>query len=155
MQHAILLLEDSLRNEITPLVEALGFSLVEVRVIKTKGNTTVRVIIDSARGVGVEDCAAVSRALHPRLELREDLGDFSLEISSPGIGRVLKRLEEYRIFTGRPVAVLLHDESEWRQGVIHSVENEHLILTVKDRQERLPFDRIKRTKLILGGEEEE
>lgn len=149
MQRALELLEQTVRNGIDPVISGMGFVPVETRVIKTKNSSTVRVIIFNSRGTGTADCEAVSRQIYPILEMIEELGDFSLEVSSPGIGRELKRLTEYEIFRGQGVSVLVTGDSEWTKGVIDRVDNDMLLLRVKDDTVRIPFHEIKRAKLAF------
>ena len=155
MPNAMTLLEETIRKELEPSIEAMGFYLVEARVVKTKGSAIVRAVIDSARGVGIEDCASVSRAVQPKLELLEELGNFSLEVSSPGIGREIKNRLEYAIFTGRGVAVLLNGRSEWINGVIDHAGEASLFLRVRKELLEIPFQEIKRTKLAFVVDKEE
>jgi ribosome maturation factor RimP len=149
VQRAMELLEETVRKEIEPVIAGMGFTLVEARVIKTRTSATVRVIIFGERGTGIGDCESVSRQIYPKLELVEDLGAFSLEVSSPGIGRELKSTKEYGIFHGQGLSVLLTGESEWRKGVIEGIEGESLVLKLKDEMVTLPFHEIKRAKLAF------
>lgn len=56
--------------------------------------------------------------IKPRLELMEELGDFTLVCTSPGIDREIKDRSEYAIFKGRGVRVLFNNESDWVGGII-------------------------------------
>ncbi len=147
-------LADAVRDEITPLITALGFTLIDINVFRHKGACSVRLVIYRPSGVGIDDCAAVSRSIHPRLELMSELGDCSLEVSSPGIGRLLKGPAEYEIFRGRGAAVLLEGESEWRKGVIDRTDERALYLRSEGKTMELPLDTIKRVKLAFVNEEE-
>jgi ribosome maturation factor RimP len=95
---------------------------VELSIGRLKGSTRVNVVIYRKEGVGVEECAEVSSLLFPRLEATDDLPDVSLEVSSPGIERVLRRTTEYQIFVGRGVRILAGTDPEWVRGVIDRVE---------------------------------
>jgi ribosome maturation factor RimP len=147
-------LTDAVREEITPLVHALGFTLIDVNVFRSKGARAVRLVIYRPEGVGIEDCAAVSRSVHPRLELVSELSGCSLEVSSPGIGRILKGPAEYEIFRGRGGAVLIEGRSEWLPGVIDGTAEGALVMKSEGKTVNIPFDKIKRVKLALVKEEE-
>ncbi len=153
MPNATRPLEETIRGEIAPLVNALGFTLIDVNVFRSKGVRSVRLIIFRPQGVGVEDCAAVSRSVHPRLELMSELGDCSLEVSSPGIGRLLKGPVEYEIFRGQGAAVLVEGESEWRKGLLDGVDDASLIIRSEGKTVKIPIDKIKRVKLAFVQEE--
>jgi ribosome maturation factor RimP len=147
-------LEVTVRDEITPLVNALGFTLIDVNVFRSKGARSVRLVIYRPAGVGIEDCAAVSRSVHPRLELMDELGECTLEVSSPGVGRLLKGPAEYEIFRGKGAAVLRQGESEWLMGIIDHTDEQSLVVRSEGKTVNIPFDKIKRVKLAFVKEEE-
>lgn len=149
MQRALELLEETVRKELEPAIGGMGFILIEARVIKAKKSSTVRVIIYNPQGTGVADCEAVSRRVYPILELVEELGDFSLEVSSPGIGREIKIDGEYEVFRGQGVSVLVTGESEWRKGVIDGVCERRLLLRIKGETVAIPLSDIKRARLAF------
>ena len=80
-------LEKAVREVVEPVLEGLGYSLVELTIGRLSGSTRVNVVIYRKEGVGVDDCAEVSGMLFPRLETIEALADPSLEVSSPGMER--------------------------------------------------------------------
>ncbi|XOF32386.1 MAG: ribosome maturation factor RimP [Candidatus Electrothrix sp. YB6] len=88
-----------------PLMEDMEMELVEVQFRRESG-WVLRLFIDREGGVNVDDCAAVSRQISTYLEV-EDLipHAYTLEVSSPGLERPLKRLEDFIRFTGRKVKV--------------------------------------------------
>jgi ribosome maturation factor RimP len=122
--------ERNVREAIEPILSAMGFALVELALGRLKGSTRIGVVVYRKEGVGVDDCAAVSNLLLPRLETVEGLTDVSLEVSSPGTERVLKGPAEFRIFAGRGVRMLVENESEWRAGIIDRVEGDMLWLRI-------------------------
>ncbi len=153
MQNNMMPLDDRVRTEITPLVEALGFSLVDVNVFRGKGVRSVKLVIYRPEGVNIDDCARVSRQVHLRLEIMEELGACTLEVSSPGIGRRLKGPAEYEIFKGRGAVVLVAGESEWRQGLIDHTADTGLFLKSEGVIVKIPFEQIKQVKLAIVKEE--
>ena len=113
--------EQELLELVTPIVEAMGFRLVELGLHRSRGGSRVHVVIYRPEGVGVDDCAALSRNLKPRLELAAGLGEVGLEVSSPGLDRVLKDPVEYEIFKGRGLRLWLRDAEDWLDGVNEGV----------------------------------
>ncbi len=146
-------LAQEVSKEIEPVLKALGFIPVEVHVGKIKSQSIVAIIIYSPDGVGIDDCAKVSKLIYPKLELVQDLGDFSLEVSSPGIGRILKSRHEYKIFEGRAVAILTHESSGWINGIIDHVDDETVFVKRKGDLVSIRFDAIKKSKLDFSFEE--
>ncbi len=146
--------ERSVRDTIEPLLSALGFSLVELTVGRRKGATRVGVVIYRKEGVGIDDCAAVSGALLPRLETLPELQDVSLEVSSPGTERSIRSPSEYTLFTGRGVRILSGDETEWRHGVIDGVDNGTLWLREGKEKHGFALAGIRRARLDHSAEVE-
>ena len=77
-----------------PLVDAHGFELVDVEYVKEAGNWYLRAYIDKPGGIAVDDCEVISRALSDKLDEEDYIEDsYILEVSSPGLGRPLKKEE--------------------------------------------------------------
>jgi len=107
-------------NETIKVVESLvqallandsGYFLVEVRV---KPTNNLKVFIDGDQGISIEKCVRYNRALYKKLEEAALFpnGDFSLEVSSPGLDEPLKLLRQYRKNIGRQVEILRADLSD-------------------------------------------
>ncbi len=139
--------DNSLINEIEPVVEGLGFSLVEFSSHRNRSNLTVNTIIYSKNGVGLEECTKVYKTILPRIELLEDSRSINLEVSSPGISRNMKYIEEFEIFIGKKVRILKKDESEWIHGTINSVDNNSVIINTDKDTVAVTFDDINKAKL--------
>jgi ribosome maturation factor RimP len=99
-----------------PIVQDLGYQLVEVEYLKEGPRWFVRVYLYSSDGVGLEDCRAVNELLGPALEAADPVKTpYNLEISSPGAERVLKTEREYKIFQGRLVKLTLREPVDGEQ----------------------------------------
>jgi ribosome maturation factor RimP len=145
---------ETVRAEIEPVLNGMGFSLVELAIGRIKRSTRVNVVIYRPSGVGIEECAEVSRLVYPRLETIEGLSEVSLEVSSPGIERVLKSPQEYNIFQGRGVRILEGTNTEWIGGVIEAAENGVLALKTGRELKKFPFSSIRKAKLDHSQENE-
>lgn len=140
-------LDDQLRCEVEPIVSGMGFSLVELRHSRSKNQNHVILVVYRPEGVGVNECAAISKNLYPRLELIDGLENLQLQVSSPGLDRVLKSEEEYSIFRGRNVKVMLHGETEWICGKIDSVQEREISLYTGGEIQRIKMSDIRKGKL--------
>ena len=104
----------------TPVVEELGFDLVDVEFVQS-GRWTLRVYIDRAEGLGavsVEDCTLISRRLDDALEMNQTVPHrFVLEVSSPGIERRLRTAEHFGRYVDSRVFVQTHEKIEGRRRV--------------------------------------
>jgi ribosome maturation factor RimP len=145
----------SVRELVEPLVRGMGYALVELAVGRRKGSTVVSVVIYRGEGVGIDQCADVSRLLLPRLETMEGLPDVSLEVSSPGIERALKSPAEYSVFAGRGIRLLIGEETEWRTGIIDHVEGGTLWVRTGGETRGFALDGIRRARLDHAAEVEE
>jgi ribosome maturation factor RimP len=143
------------RDAIQPLLAGMGFSLVEISVGRRKGTTFVSLVIYRKEGVGVEECAEVSGLVFPRLQTIEELGDVSLEVSSPGIERSIRGPAEYAIFIGRGVRILAGEETEWFSGIIEGIEGETLQLRKGKERFRFSLAGIRKARLDHTVEVEE
>jgi ribosome maturation factor RimP len=138
---------NKVRQEVEPLIQGIGFRLVECAVARLKGAWRVHLVIHRASGVGIDECAEVSRLIFPRIQTIEGLENAGLEVSSPGIARAIKSSEEYSIFVGRGVRILASDETEWIGGIIERVEDGRLELKTKDGPKSYPLESIRKARL--------
>jgi ribosome maturation factor RimP len=139
--------EGELRELVAPVVQAMGFRLVELGLHRSRQGSRVHVVIYRSQGVSVEDCAALSRSLRPRLELAAGLGEVALEVSSPGLDRVLKDPAEYEIFRGRGVRLWLRDAAEWLDGINEGLVDGQLNLSTGGRSLRIDLEQVVKAKL--------
>jgi ribosome maturation factor RimP len=139
--------EEELRELVAPVVEAMGFRLVELGLHRSRGGSRVHVVVHRGEGVGVEDCAALSRNLKPRLELAAGLGEVALEVSSPGLDRVLKSPAEFEIFRGRGMRLWLREADEWLDGVDEGVAEGALEFASGGQRMRIRLEDIVKAKL--------
>lgn len=140
-------LEQTVRAEIAPVLAAMGYALVELSVGRRKGTSHVVVVLHRAGGVGIDQCAEVTRAIRPRLELVEGLADVTLEVSSPGIERAIKDPAEYGIFLGRGLRVLPAAGGEWIGGIIEGWRDGTLALRTAEGVRQFPDGSIRRARL--------
>ncbi|WP_052078267.1 ribosome maturation factor [Spirochaeta lutea] len=138
---------NTLLDQVAPVVEGLGFSLVELNYGNTKGTHQTRVIIYSDQGVGSDECALVYRTLLPRLEIILDSRDIHLEISSPGLDRKIKSPREYEIFTGKQVRLLLRDSQDWIEGTISQSNSDSVTIHQEAGETTVPFSNIVKGQL--------
>ena len=126
---------------------SLGYELVD---LETSRGGLVRIFIDSPRGISVEDCARVSNHL-TRAFAVEGVDYERLEISSPGLDRPLKRLEDYVRFAGQQASVKLKLPREGRrrfEGRLAGVEEGHVLLEVEGKRYGFALGDIDRARLV-------
>jgi ribosome maturation factor RimP len=116
---------------VTTTTQGLGYELVD---FERSGGGLLRVFIDKADGITVEDCAAVSNQL-TRVFMVENIDFERLEVSSPGLDRPLKTLEDFVRFSGVPVKVRLStviDDRKRFDAIVEAVEGEKITFRLLD-----------------------
>ena len=91
---------------ILPIVEAQGFELVDVEYVKEGSNYYLRAYIDKPQGITVDDCEVVSRAFSQMLDEEDFIEEaYIMEVSSPGLGRPLKKEKDYKRSMGKGLEI--------------------------------------------------
>ena len=107
---------DTVSQLALPFVEAAGCSLWDVEYVKEAGEWFLRVYINKAEGVSIDDCEAVSRPLSDALDEVDPIeGSYTLEVGSAGAERVLKRPGDFQRYLGSPVLVKLYRNLDGRK----------------------------------------
>jgi ribosome maturation factor RimP len=118
--------------------------------VESSRSGLMRIFIDSPRGINVEDCARVSNHL-TRAFAVEGIDYERLEVSSPGLDRPLKRLEDFQRFAGREASVKLKLPRDGRrrfEGRLVGVEDGKIVLDVEGQRQHLEFADIDRARLV-------
>jgi ribosome maturation factor RimP len=125
----------------------LGYEIVD---LESSRGGLLRVFIDTPQGITVEDCARVSNHL-TRAFAVEGIEYERLEVSSPGLDRPLKRLEDFTRFAGQAVTVKLKLPRDGRrryEGKLAGVEDGSVVLEVEGKRCRFTFAEIDRARLV-------
>lgn len=94
---------------VMPLIEENNFELVDVEYVREGSNWFLRVYIDKEGGITVDDCELVSRALSDLLDVHDFIPDaYILEVSSPGLGRQLKKDKDFKRSIGEVIEIKLY-----------------------------------------------
>lgn len=122
-----------------PLLERLQYELVDVEYVREVGLWYLRVYIDKEGGITVDDCEAVSRQLGEWLDTEDFISDsYILEVSSPGLGRPLKKEKDFIRNTGKEVEVKLYkplNKQKEYTGILKSFDNKTVTLLLEDSSE--------------------
>jgi ribosome maturation factor RimP len=136
---------------IEPLVGRLGYELVDLEYGAGHGRGTLRVFIDAAAGVGLEDCERVSREISALLDVEDPIpGAYTLEVSSPGFDRVLRTPAHFGRFVGSRVFVELKEPREGRRrytGELLAVDEGGIALAVDKERVAMSFAEIGKARL--------
>ena len=141
-----------LRQLFEPVISTLGYELLGVEYHGQGGNTTLRVYIDTAEGVTLDDCAKVSRQLSGLLDVEDPIRErYTLEVSSPGLDRPLFTKDHFASNNGRWVRLRLARPLDGRRnfkGIIQGIQDEDVLLEVDGTRLSLPLKTIEKARLI-------
>ena len=113
-----------LRDLLLPTVEALGYELLGVEFFPAGASSVMRVYIDADEGIVVDDCSKVSRQVSAVLDVEDPIaGQYTLEVSSPGLDRPLFSLEQFERFLGHQVKMELRAMHEGRRRLRGTIES--------------------------------
>jgi ribosome maturation factor RimP len=149
---------DTQIQTVEKLIEPLLFDDIFLVSIKIKPTNNFKIYLDADSGLGIEKCIKINRALYKIMEemgLYPD-GDFSLEVSSPGIDEPLKLLRQYKKNMGRSVEVTTNDE-EKREGILKEVTEDAITIEQTAGKGKkavtvntaISFTDIKQTKVLI------
>lgn len=137
----------------TPVCQAEGAELIQVVFRRENAGRVLRLFIDKPGGVTLEDCAAVSRQVDDLLEVSlDDIGPYSLEVSSPGAERPLVRPEDFDRFKDCRARITMARPVEGRKtftGILLGLADGRLRLRVDNRTVDLPYGEIARAQLAV------
>ena len=133
-------------------VEAAGCAIWGVEVHSGGQRSRLRVYIDKPGGVSIGDCERVSHDLGDALDLEGVVGgSYDLEVSSPGLDRILFDAEQYVSHVGETVDVRLNFPFEGRRrfvGLLAGVEDGQALVRIEDQEYMLPLENIQRSRVI-------
>jgi ribosome maturation factor RimP len=147
------------RNLLTlldPVAEAAGYEIVRLRLMGGTSARRLQIMAEREDGsMVVEDCAVLARALNPVLDAADPIaGDYTLEVSSPGVDRPLTRLKDFAAYEGFEARLEIDRIAEGRKrfkGELAGVENGHVAINLEGEAETalLPFEWLVDAKLVI------
>jgi len=136
-----------------PVVEDFGCELVELQFRREAPGWVLRLIIDNANGIGIDDCARISREIAHLLEVEDPIEHaYSLEVSSPGLDRPLKRERDFVRCKGKKAKVVVREPIDGQNqciGLIEDVTQESVTLRTDHGTIEIPFTRMKKARLVI------
>lgn len=145
------MLRDQLIELLQPVVVNLGYELWELEYAARSGGGLLRLYIDSPQGITLEDCERVSRAVSAIMDEKDPIaGQYTLEVSSPGLDRVLRTAEHFARFNGERVKVETTTPVNGRKrfaGRLTDVSDGQIALEIEGGLIRLPIDGIHKARV--------
>ena len=134
---------ETVQEFLLPVVNELGYYLWDVEYVKEGSEWYLRITIDSEDGITIDDCERVHRAIDPVIDAHDPIeNSYHLEVSSPGIERVLRTEEHIEAFA--PI-----DGKKTLRGILGGIEDGRVILTVGDTEYRIEHAKISRLTTVF------
>ena len=136
--------EQKTEEILLPIIEEHGFELVDVEYVKEGSEWYLRAYIDKPGGITIDDCEAVSRKLSDQLDEKDYIEDaYILEVSSPGLGRPLKKEKDYKRSLGAEVEIRTYRMIEKQKefiGILKGYDENTVTIETGDGTEKI-FDK--------------
>lgn len=144
---------EKLRTLVEETVEAMAFEAVGVEFHTAGRHSLLRIYIDKPEGVTIDDCADVSRQVSAVLDVEDPIsGQYTLEVSSPGLDRPLFRESDFERFTGRDVKIRtmapIDGRKRFKGRLLGIEEGGRVIIEMEGERIELDFDSIHDARLV-------
>lgn len=138
---------------VLPIIEENRFELVDVEYVKEGGTFYLRIYADKEKGITVEDCERISRALSDRLDEEDFIEDsYILEVSSPGLGRPLKKEKDFARSIGKEVEIRLYkplDHEKEYTGILKAFDKTKVTIETEGEEKTIPKEQIALIRLAF------
>lgn len=145
-------IEKKIEKIVNPFIEEMNLSLVDVEYLQEGGYWYVRVYVENLNGeLNIEDCSKLSGKIENQIE---DIIDkrFFLEVSSPGLERPLKKIEDFIRFKGEKITLhlkhKLNDKKQFK-ALIKDVLNEKIIFVIEKNEVEIEFKEIRKANILF------
>ncbi len=132
--------EQKTEEILIPITEEYGFELVDVEYVKEGGTWYLRAYIDKPGGINIDDCETVSRRLSDILDEKDYIDDtYIMEVSSPGLGRPLKKEKDFKRSLGEAVEIRTYrmiDKKKEFTGILKGYDKESVTVALDDGIEK-------------------
>ena len=143
----------TVRGIISGTVESLGYSIWDVEYVREAAKWVLRITIDSPDGISIDDCEKVHRAIDPVLDEADPIeNSYYLQVSSPGIERVLRTDEHIAACTGEKVCLRLFSPVNGLKsltGVLDGSDGENVYIIQNGEKITVPKDKISKMQTVF------
>ncbi len=151
-REVFLAIQDELTSLLAPVVESMGLVFWGLEFSSQGRHSRLRIYIDHAEGINVDQCAEVSRQISSVLDVEDPITqEYTLEVSSPGMDRPLFTLAQFAAYQGHIVQVRLHQAFSGKRkykGLIKGVEADEVVMVVDDYELLLPIEIIDKAQVV-------
>ena len=147
--------EQQLQVMLEPIVKSMGFELWGIEYISQGRHSVLCIYIESDQGITADDCAGVSHQVSSVLDVEDTIsGEYTLEVSSPGMDRLLFKLAQYTAYVGEGIELRLRSPFEGRRkfkGVLKGIEGEDVVVQVDNHEYLLPYSAVEKARIQSRG----
>ncbi len=137
---------------VNPFVEEMNLSLVDVEYVQDGAYWYIRIFIENLNGdLSIEDCSKLSSKIEDKIEKLIE-HKFFLEVSSPGLERPLKKIEDYIRFTGEKITLHLKhklDDKKQFKAIIKEVNGNNIIFLIDNKEIKIKFNEIRKANILF------
>lgn len=153
------MINTELYTKIEKIIESKGLNLYDIETLKENDETLLRISLFKKNGVTLDDCEEISTILSPLLDVELDSkNSYILEVSSPGIERVLKKPNHFKYSINELIEIKMNDKSVFK-GILKDYNDENLLIDIMDSKRKkviesrtLPLQECKKIKTIFEWE---
>jgi len=132
-------------------VENSGFFLIDFILRGTPRKRVIEIFIDGKENVSAKVCASVSKNISSKLDdILKESDDYKLVVSSPGIDKSLKYLDQYYKHIGRKFEIVVNDNKKKLKAKLIKIVNNDLFFELNNTEQKINFDKIKKAKVIIS-----
>ena len=137
---------------VNPFVEEMNLSLVDIEYVQDGAYWYIRIFIENLNGdLSIEDCSKLSSKIEDKIEKLIE-HKFFLEVSSPGLERPLKKIEDYDRFIGEKINLHLKhklDDKKQFKAIIKEVNGNNIIFLIDNKEIEIKFNEIRKANILF------
>lgn len=147
-------IEEKVENLVKKTINGLGYELYDVLYVKEGPDKFLRIVIDNEKGIDLNDCEKVNDAIKEMIDEKDYIKEqYFLEISSPGIERLLRKDWQLKKYIGSPIQVKQFKKDELGNkdyiGILKKVEDKKINIEVENKELELDRKNISQIKLYV------
>ena len=143
-------IEEKLFKALEEVVSTKGMRVVNINISNSSSSPSIKIIIDAARGIGVDDCSFTSRLADDLIKINGYFDDYDIEVSSPGINRQLFSVADFMLYKGFIVKIKLKSGISNQKnfiGKIKDIDEENIKIELDDSEIMINFKNIKKANI--------
>ena len=143
-------IEEKLLKALEEVVSTKGMRIVNINISNSSSSPSIKIIIDAARGIGVDDCSFTSRLADDLIKINGYFDDYDIEVSSPGINRQLFSVADFMLYKGFIVKIKLTSGISNQKnfiGKIKDIDEENIKIELDDSEIMINFKNIKKANI--------